>query len=112
MKIFTEQAMPMPVLHDKHQTYDANTPMRAWFEKIEEEVLEAHEQAVFLEIFSNEDSRKALAYELTDIKTVCETFLNALGYDASARADIQCEVNEKNSKRGYLKPIEKGGEGR
>ena len=39
MKIYTEQDLPMPVLHDKHQTYDANTSVRTWFQKLQEEVI-------------------------------------------------------------------------
>lgn len=120
MKIYTEQDLPMPVLHDKHQTYDANTSVRTWFQKLQEEVMEAHEKAVYYQLAGedDEDRRAGLAEELTDIKTVCETYLHALGYDGCERAAIQRRVNEKNKRRGYLVPFtstmspEKGGEGR
>ncbi|RHF53444.1 hypothetical protein DW674_00860 [Mitsuokella multacida] len=120
MKIYTERDLPMPVLHDKHQTYDANTSVRTWFQKLQEEVVEAHEKAVYYQLAGEDDEerRAGLAEELTDIKTVCETYLHALGYDGCERAAIQRQVNEKNKRRGYLMPFtstmstEKGGEGR
>lgn len=107
----------MPVLHDRHQTYDANTSVRTWFQKLQEEVMEAHEKAVYYQLAGedDEDRRSGLAEELTDIKTVCETYLHALGYGGCERAAIQRRVNEKNKRRGYLVPMEipeKGGEGR
>lgn len=106
----------MPVLHDKHQTCDANTSARVWFQKLQEEVMEAHEKAVCYQLAGedDEDRRAGLAEELTDIKTVCETYLNALGYDGCERAAIQRRVNAKNKRRGYLVPMEmqaKGGDG-
>ena len=50
-----------------------------------------------------------------DVKTVCETYLHALGYDDRERAAIQRRVNAKNKRRGYLVPMEmqaKGGDDR
>ena len=107
----------MPVLHDKYQTYDANTFVRVWFQKLQEEVMEAHEKAVYLQLAGDDDKarRGELAEELTDVKTVCETYLHALGYDDRERAAIQRRVNAKNKRRGYLVPMEvqaKGGDGR
>ena len=117
MKIFTEQDLPTPVLHDKHQTYDVNTLVRVWFQKLQEEVMEAHEKAVYLQLAGDDDEarRDELAEELTDVKTVCETYLHALGYDDRERAAIQQRVNAKNKRRGYLVPLEmqaKGGDDR
>lgn len=79
--------------------------------------MEAHEKAVYYQLAGEDDEerRAGLAEELTDIKTVCETYLHALGYDGCERAAIQRRVNEKNKRRGYLVPMEipeKGGEGR
>ncbi|MCQ1532822.1 hypothetical protein [Mitsuokella jalaludinii] len=117
MKIYTEQDLPMPVLHDRHQTYDANTSVRTWFQKLQEEVMEAHEKAVYYQLAGEDDEerRAGLAEELTDVKTVCETYLHALGYDDRERAAIQRRVNAKNKRRGYLVPMEmqaKGGDDR
>ena len=108
MKIFTDQDLPMPVLHDKRQTYDANTLVRVWFQKLQEEVMEAHEKAVYLQLAGDDD-------EARRVKTVCETYLHALGYDDRERAAIQRRVNAKNKRRGYLVPMEaqaKGGDSR
>lgn len=107
----------MPVLHDRHQTYDANTSVRTWFQKLQEEVMEAHEKAVYYQLAGEDDEerRAGLAEELTDVKTVCETYLHALGYDDRERAAIQRRVNAKNKRRGYLVPMEmqaKGGDDR
>ncbi len=43
-----------------------------------------------------------LAEELTDVITVCVSWLHALGYDEKARGVVQWRVNEKNKKRGYF----------
>ena len=43
-----------------------------------------------------------LAEELTDVITVCVSWLDALGYDEKARGVVQWRVNEKNKKRGYF----------
>ena len=43
-----------------------------------------------------------LALELTDVITVCTSWLYALGYDEKARGEVQRRVNEKNKKRGYF----------
>ena len=43
-----------------------------------------------------------LAEELTDVITVCVSWLDALGYDEKARGVVQRRVNEKNKARGYF----------
>ena len=43
-----------------------------------------------------------LVLELTDVITVCVSWLDALGYDEKARGVVQWRVNEKNKKRGYF----------
>lgn len=48
-----------------------------------------------------DDTEKRLAEELTDVITVCVSWLDALGYDEKARERLQAQVNEKNRKRGY-----------
>ena len=42
-----------------------------------------------------------LAEELTDVKTLAETWLAALGYDAVGRSRVQEAINVKNKARGY-----------
>lgn len=96
---------PMPVLGNGKGKLYKNSTAKEWFAKIQEEVFEAHEAAVksmrISEFYKNE-----LAEELTDIKTVCESYLHALGYNAKAREEIQRKVNAKNAARGYLDDVE------
>ena len=79
--------------------------------KIAEEVLEAHaackEHVNFTasELYPqiSIDGLSDLAEELTDVITVCVSFLHALGFDQKARAELQRKVNNKNLMRGYMK---------
>mgnify|MGYP000867589659 FL=1 len=48
------------------------------------------------------EARKRLAMELTDVKTLCESWLYADGWDEEQRGDLQRLVNEKNKERGYF----------
>lgn len=47
-------------------------------------------------------ARERLAMELTDVKTLCESWLYAEGWDEEERDELQRLVNEKNKKRGYF----------
>ena len=90
-----------------------NASPLAWIAKIVEETDEVVQEAAILEEFVDDegmvDSDKAgivdvnnrLAMELTDVITVCVSWLYALGYDDVARDVVQRHVNEKNCKRGY-----------
>lgn len=49
-----------------------------------------------------QDARKRRALELTDVITVCVSWLDADGWDEEARGELQREVNEKNKARGYF----------
>jgi hypothetical protein len=48
------------------------------------------------------EARKRLAMELTDVKTLCESWLYAEGWDEEERDELQRIVNEKNKERGYF----------
>ena len=48
------------------------------------------------------EARKRLAMELTDVKTLCESWLYAEGWDEEERDELQRLVNEKNKERGYF----------
>lgn len=88
---------PLPVKRDKYGVEVATSyTLDDWFYKIAEEVEEARIEA-------NNNNRKRLAEELTDVITVCVSFLNALGYNREARAELQRKVNNKNLQRGYFK---------
>ena len=48
------------------------------------------------------NARERLAMELTDVKTLCESWLYAEGWDEEERGELQRLVNEKNKERGYF----------
>lgn len=92
---------PIPVVRDGKGNLCRTYAIEDWFAKIAEEVFEAHFAAVKLENRPKADPW-ILAEELTDVITVCASYLHALGYDEEARGEIQRKVNEKNARRGYL----------
>lgn len=81
--------------------------MLAWVAKLSEETGEAIQEALkvsrLAEVGGNfHDAEVTLAEELTDVKTVCESWIAALGYDEYLRGEVQKRVNEKNKARGYF----------
>ena len=85
--------LPRPVKYDKFGARTADYDERTWFLKIQEEIFEA---------FNAPDNLQR-AEELTDVITVCTSYLAALGFDQNARDVIQSRVNDKNDRRGYFK---------
>lgn len=88
-------------------------PTPEWVEKLNEEVHEVIEETTYLESLTANYcaetdieevgvTEKRLAMELTDVITVCTSWLDTLGYDEAARERLQAQVNEKNRKRGYF----------
>ena len=78
-----------------------------WIAKLMEETNEAIQEAVkvsrLAEVDGNfHDAEVDLAEELTDVITVCVSWLHALGYDEYLRGEVQKRVNEKNKARGYF----------
>ena len=88
----------------------------AWIAKLVEETHEAIQEAYTvsqLEQTNNkapceamnevlQNARERLAMELTDVKTLCESWLYAEGWDEEERDELQRLVNEKNKARGYF----------
>ena len=84
----------------------------AWIAKLIEETHEVVQEAQIVAQLEKADeealstvlweARKRLAMELTDVKTLCESWLYAEGWDGEERGELQREVNEKNKKRGYF----------
>ena len=84
----------------------------AWIAKLIEETHEVVQEAQIVAQLEKADeevlstvlweARKRLAMELTDVKTLCESWLYAEGWDEEERDELQREVNEKNKKRGYF----------
>lgn len=83
-----------------------------WMAKIAEETNEVIQAAKEFEDIKEKTGRERnkeyieaeyhLAEELTDVITLCTSWLHAIGYDEDARGDLQRQVNEKNRERGYL----------
>lgn len=82
-----------------------------WIAKLMEETNEAIQEAENYEMICKNaaagtgdvlDAKDRLAEELTDVITVCVSWLDALGYDEAKRGELNRRVNEKNEKRGYF----------
>ena len=72
-----------------------------WVAKLAEETQEVIAEANVLEAGADVYVKNKLSEELTDVITVCTSWLDTLGYDEAARGRMQERVNEKNRKRGY-----------
>ena len=99
-----DMTKPQPCVKAKEQT-DADFAM-----KLAEEVQEVTEAMKALDCATRENAycryaprlaRDRLGEELTDVITVCTTWLASLGYDEVERGRIQRAVNDKNRRRGY-----------
>ena len=79
-----------------------------WAAKLNKEVYEVIRGVAYIERLADEadeaddDDVERLAEELTNVITVCTSWLDALGYDEARRGELQKRVNEKNKKRGYF----------
>jgi hypothetical protein len=87
-------------------------PTAKWMAKLSEETNEVIQEAS--EFWDLDEHRGCLdpeavaatadrlVLELTDVITVCTSWLYALGYDEEMRGELQRLVNEKNRERGYF----------
>ena len=85
----------------------------AWMAKLSEETNEVLHEAAILEENADEDGtvdhdnyglvdvKKRLIMEITDVITLCTSWLDALGCDEEERDEWQRRVNQKNRMRGY-----------
>ena len=86
-----------------------DAPAMEWIAKLVEETHEVVQEAHIISQLADEEMLKRLlqnaqmrlALELTDVITVCTSWLDALGHDEEARGKLQERVNEKNKARGY-----------
>lgn len=87
--------------------------MVEWIAKLSEETDEVIQEAKEMaELYENQCSvvdpeemgavQDRLALELTDVITVCTSWLYALGYEEDGRAAVQVRVNKNNKARGYF----------
>nr|DAN36326.1 MAG TPA: hypothetical protein [Caudoviricetes sp.] len=100
-----DMTKPQPCVKAKEQT-DAELAM-----KLAEEVQEVTAAMKAFDCATRESAycryaprlaRDRLGEELTDVITVCVTWLASLGYDDVERGRIQRAVNDKNRRRGYF----------
>lgn len=103
--------LPRPVKRDGKGIPTDEYTTREWYEKIIEEVMEAHREAVKLEVDCDYDDfpesiakeHSNEAEELMDIITVCTGRLAAIGYDTAKKwHELAIKVNKKNGERGYF----------
>ena len=85
--------LPLPVKRDGDGRLVKSYDEFEWYLKLQEEIYEA-----FIV-----DDKQRRAEELTDIITVCTSYLAALGFDKNARCVLQAKLNGKNDERGYFK---------
>ena len=95
-----EKISPQPVRRDGKGKSVKDYSSRDWLLKVQEEVFEVAE---FQGCSNSAQAREMLAEELTDVITVCISWLETLGYNEQKRAELFIKVNEKNEKRGYFK---------
>lgn len=84
-----------PVVRDKLGRKIAEYSLRHFYEKMSEELLEAHEAAVV-------GSTGQEATELLDLMTACTTRLKALKMSERELNRLQKKIYERNKERGYL----------
>ena len=75
----------------------------AWAKELGKHMYEVIKDVIYMDQFFDCVERadeEALAEKLTDIITVCTSWVDALDYDEVKRGELQARVNEKNRKRG------------
>ena len=103
-----------PVKRDKTGKLIADYSYRDFYEKIGEELMKAHEEAVWTVFFANEigdgsrlqEEAHYEILELLDLMTAVATRINALadehGFSDDDLAEMQGYIVEHNRKRGYF----------
>ena len=76
----------------------------AWGKELGKHMYDVARDVIYMDQFFDcieSEDIEALAEKLTDVITVCTSWLDAFGYDEVARGKLHEKVNEKNCKRGY-----------
>ena len=76
----------------------------AWAKELGKHMYDVVRDVIYMDQFFDCIERadeEDLAEKLTDVITVCTSWIDALGYDEVKRAEIQRKVNDKNRRRGY-----------
>ena len=75
----------------------------AWAKELGKHMYEVIKDVIYMEQFFDCIERadeEALAEKLTNVITVCTSWIDALGYNEVKRGELQARVNEKNLRRG------------
>ena len=75
----------------------------AWGKELGKHMYEVIKDVIYMDQFFDCIERadeEALAEKLTNVITVCTSWIDALGYDEVKRGELQARVNEKNLRRG------------
>ena len=104
--------IPGEVIKPQPCTKFRDAERMAWIAKLVEETHEVVQEVQIVAQLEKADeealstvlweARKRLAMELTDVKTLCESWLYAEGWGEEERDEFQKIVNEKNKERGYF----------
>ena len=76
----------------------------AWAKELGKHMYDVIKDVIYMDQFFDCIERadeEDLAEKLTDVITVCTSWIDALGYDEVKRGELQERVNEKNKARGY-----------
>ena len=77
----------------------------AWAKELGKHMYDVIRDVIYMDQFFDcveREDEEALAEKLTDIITVCTSWIHALGYDEERRSELQKRVNKKNKARGYF----------
>lgn len=98
-----------PVKHDKLGKKIAEYDVRDFYEKLAEELMEAHTAAIELEGLLEvaypeaiQSEIEAEIGELLDLMTACATRIHALKLTDKRLSELQAAIIEKNKARGYF----------
>ena len=89
----------LPMLNDGERNVNGYDAFE-WIAALKGGVCEATDAALRYAKFDT-------AKELTAVKTICESWLNALGYTEKERANLQRRENEENEKNGFLRELQR-----
>lgn len=88
---------PLPVLHDRKRDINGYDDLD-WVMRVREELDEALAASTM----------KEKAGEIVDAMTVCISWLQKMGFDEAARAELYAVCNCKNIRRGYMTSWDNG----
>ena len=92
--------LPYAIIRDDNGKLTKDYSPRDWDLKLREKIFEVMKA---IEGNGSNKGGNVVAEKITDVITVCISWLNALGYEAKERSNLFADMNEKNHKKGYFK---------